>query len=40
MFMNLEIKYKRLNKLSRRLTVGLGRQMKGLVCAREGQENK
>lgn len=22
------------------LTVGLGRQMKGLVCAREGQENK
>lgn len=34
MFMNFE------RTVQDWLTVGLGRQMKGLVCAREGQENK
>lgn len=38
--MNFEFEYKRVNKLSRSLAIGLGRQMNGLVSERKRQENK
>lgn len=40
MVINFNILYKMVNKLSRSLTVGLGRQNIGVVCERKGQENK